>query len=122
LEKGNAVLCDRYLDSSIVYQGFARGLGDDDIYSLNVWATDELLPDLVILLNLDPAIGLARGGGAVRDRIESEDIAFHRKVAMGYLELARQHPSRFVVIDASAPPNDVAAAVQKAVYNVLQDE
>ncbi|MHB8513061.1 MAG: dTMP kinase [Actinomycetota bacterium] len=122
LEQGAAVLCDRYLDSSIVYQGIARGLGDDDIYALNVWATDELIPDLVILLNLDPAVGLARGASGVRDRIESEDIAFHRRVAAGYLELARKHPSRFVVIDASAPPNDVAAAIQKAVYNLLQDE
>jgi dTMP kinase len=114
-------LCDRYLDSSIAYQGLARGLGEDDIYNLNVWGTDELVPDLVILLNVDPEVGLARNSGT-RDRIESEDIAFHRKVAEAYMQLAKEHPSRFVVIDAAQPIEAVTEQVHRAVYNVMHDE
>ena len=121
LDAGKAVLSDRYLDSSIAYQGLARGLGDDDIFRLNVWATDELIPDLVILLNIDAEAGLARSTGAP-DRIEQEDIAFHRKVGAAYLQLAKAYPSRFTVIDASQPSDVVQDLVEKAVYHVLHDE
>ena len=121
LEEGKAVLSDRYVDSSIAYQGLARGLGDDDIFRLNVWATDELMPDLVILLNVEAEVGLRRATGTP-DRMEREDLSFHRKVGEAYLQLAKAYPSRFVVIDASQPVEKVREQVERAVYNVLHDE
>lgn len=119
LEQGKVVLCDRYIDSSLAYQGGARGLGETDILNLNVWATDELLPDLVVLLHLDPSTGLERKGSE-RDRLEQEDIAFHERVADAYLRLARQYPSRFAMIDASGPVDVVQSQIRTAILPFLQ--
>jgi dTMP kinase len=118
LARGAVVLCDRYLDSSLAYQGVARGLGIDDVYRLNVWGTDELLPDLVVLLNLDPQTGLSRTRG-MPDRMEQESVDFHRKVGAAYLELARIYPSRFCVIDASLDAEKVQEEVRHAVSSLL---
>ncbi len=112
LEEGKVILCDRYLDSSLAYQGTGRGLGEQDVLSLNVWATQGLFPDLVILLHLEPDQGLSRIGGE-QDRIESEDVAFHAKVADAFLKIAEDHPERFRVIDASGPPDQVHGRVQE---------
>jgi dTMP kinase len=112
LEEGKVILCDRYLDSSLAYQGTGRGLGEQDVLSLNVWATQGLFPDLVILLHLEPDQGLSRIGGE-QDRIESEDVAFHSKVADAFLKIAEDHPERFRVIDASGPPDQVHGRVQE---------
>jgi len=112
LEEGKVILCDRYLDSSLAYQGTGRGLGEQDVLSLNVWATQGLFPDLVILLHLEPDQGLSRIGGD-QDRIESEDVAFHAKVADAFLKIAEDHPERFRVIDASGPPDQVHGRVQE---------
>ena len=120
LEAGSVVLCDRYLDSSLAYQGVARGLGEEDVMRLNVWATDETLPDLVILLHLDAEIGLARTKGDP-DRMEQEDVAFHRKVGEAYLHLARSFPSRFAVIDASGSVEDVHRQVKTAILPFLRE-
>ena len=120
LEDGAVVLCDRYLDSSLAYQGIARGLGEEDVMRLNVWATDETLPDLVILLHIDPEIGLARTKGDP-DRMEQEDIAFHRKVGEAYLHLARSFPSRFAVIDASGTVEEVHRQVKTTILPFLRD-
>jgi dTMP kinase len=119
LARGEVVLCDRYVHSSLAYQGAARGLGLDHVERLNRWATADLWPDLVILLDLDPAEGLARRS-AGRDRIESEELAFHQEVRAAFLELAAADPSRFAVIDASRPPAEVAADVHAAVRRLLQ--
>ncbi len=118
LERDEVVLCDRYVDSSLAYQGAARGLGLEPIAAINGFATDGLLPDLVVLLRLDPAEGLARGRGS-RDRIERQDLEFHQRVARGFLDLAAADPERFVVIDAAAPPDRVAAEVRAAVLRTL---
>jgi dTMP kinase len=118
LERGEVVLCDRYVDSSLAYQGAARGLGRESIAAVNRFATGGLLPDLVVLLRLDPAEGLARGRGG-RDRIECQDLEFHRKVAQGFLDLAAADPERFAVIDAARPPDQVAAEVLAAVLRSL---
>ncbi len=118
LERGEVVLCDRYLDSSLAYQGAARGLGVEAVAAINRFATAGLVPDLVVLLRLDPAEGLARGRGG-RDRIERQDLEFHRRVARGFLDLAAADPGRFVVIDAAAPPDEVAAEVRGAVLRTL---
>ncbi|MGH2727028.1 MAG: dTMP kinase [Actinomycetota bacterium] len=120
LEEGAIVLCDRYLDSSLAYQGIARGLGEEDVMRLNVWATDETLPDLVILLHIDPEIGLARTKGDP-DRMEQEDIAFHRKVGEAYLHLARSFPSRFAVIDASGSVDEVHRQVRTSILPFLRE-
>jgi dTMP kinase len=118
LERGEVVLCDRYVDSSLAYQGAARGLGREPIAAINRFATSGLLPDLVVLLRLDPAEGLARGRGG-RDRIERQDLEFHQRVAQGFLDLAAAEPERFVVIDAAAPPDRVAAEVRAAVLRSI---
>jgi len=118
LERDAVVICDRYIDSSLAYQGLARGLGEDDVLHLNEWATDELLPDLVILLHLDAERGLERLEGDP-DRMESEDVSFHRKVGEAYLHLAREYPSRFAVVDASGTKEQVHTQVRAAVLPFL---
>jgi dTMP kinase len=117
LEQGQVVLCDRYLHSSLAYQGAARGLGRDEVAAINRFATAGLLPDVVVLLRLDPAEGLARGRGGGRDRIECQDLDFHQRVAGAFLELAAADPDRFAVIDAARPPERVAADVRAAVLD-----
>lgn len=121
LERGQVVICDRYVDSSLAYQGLARGLGEEDVLHLNVWATDELIPDLVVLLHVDPEVGLKRTQGDP-DRMEQESIAFHRKVADAYLLLAREYPSRFAVIDASGSVEQVQGQVRTAILPLLRKD
>jgi dTMP kinase len=118
LEEGKVVLCDRFIDSSVAYQGVGRGLGEPDILTLNAWATQGLFPDLVLLLHVEPEVGLARATGHP-DRFESEDAAFHAKVADAYLKIAEEHPERFVVIDASQPPARVQDDVRGAIAKIL---
>jgi dTMP kinase len=120
LERGEVVLCDRYVDSSLAYQGAGRGLGLEPVAVINRFATGGLVPDLVVLLRLDPVEGLARGRGS-RDRIERQDLEFHRRVARGFMDLAAADPDRFVVLDAAAPTDPVAAEVRAAVLRILGD-
>jgi dTMP kinase len=117
LADGQVVICDRYLDSSLAYQGYGRGLGVDDIITLNVWATECLFPDLTIFLDLDDAI---RGGrlDAVPDRLEAEDEAFHQRVGQGFRELLGQHPHRIRRVDAGG----TEAEVQQRVQSVVEEE
>ena len=119
LERGAVVLCDRYLDSSLAYQGAARGLGQGPVEEVNRFATGGLLPDLVVLLDLDPASGLRRRPGAL-DRIEAQDLGFHRRVRQAFRDLAAADPARFAVVDATAPVPKVAAQVQAAVLALLE--
>lgn len=120
LDQGKVVLCDRYLDSSVAYQGIARGLGEQDVMTLNEWATQGLLPDLVVLLHLDPEHGLSRTNGDP-DRFEREDLTFHAKVADGYLRLAEEHPERFAVVDAGGTVEEVCGRVRRALDRVLEN-
>lgn len=119
LERGAHVLCDRYLHSSLAYQGVARGLGRDPVEEVNRFATGGLLPDLVVLLDLDPAAGLGRRAGKL-DRIEAQDLGFHRRVRQAFCDLAAADPGRFAVVDAAAPVGEVAARVQAAVLPLLE--
>ena len=119
LEEGKLVLCDRYLDSSLAYQGAGRGLGEHDVLSLNVWATQGLFPDLTLLLHVEPEKGLARAGEDP-DRIEAEDDSFHAKVADAFLRIAEDHPERFVVVNADAPPHVVHERVRDALLKFLR--
>jgi dTMP kinase len=119
LERGAVVLCDRYLDSSLAYQGDGRGLGRGPVQEVNRFATGGLLPDLVVLLDLDPAEGLGRRAGR-RDRIEVEGLGFHRRVRDAFRELAAADPDRFAVVDGAAPADQVAAAVLAAALRRLE--
>lgn len=117
LMRGAIVLTDRYLDSSVAYQGGARGLGEDTIRDLSLWATDGLVPDLTIVLDLDPRIGLARALDP--NRLESEPLPFHDDVRAAFLRLAAAAPSRYTVIDAVQAPEAVTASVIAAVDPLL---
>jgi len=106
LKAGAAVLCDRFVDSSLAYQGHARGLGIEEVWAINRFATVERLPDLTLYLDVRPEIGLARvrsDHGREINRLDLEDLSFHRKVREGYLLLTRKFPERIVTIDAEQP-------------------
>jgi dTMP kinase len=120
LAAGKIVICDRYIDSSLAYQGWARGLGEPDVLSLNVWATQGLFPDLVLLLHLEPEKGLLRSTEAP-DRMELEGGDFHARVADAYLRIAEEHPERFVVIDADRAPAEIQEDIRAALDRVVED-
>jgi dTMP kinase len=113
LERGESVVCDRYLDSSVAYQGVGRGLGLQRVLDLNLAAVEGLLPDRTFLLLLDPAEISTRIGGE-RDRLEREDEEFHRRVDAGYRELAERFPERIVMLDGKRPPAEIAEEVHGA--------
>lgn len=105
LASGRVVVCDRFLDSSIAYQGFARGLDVDFIKDLSLWACDSILPDVTFFLDVPPEVGLSRISSP--DRLESEPLEYHVKVREGFLSLASVFPSRFVVVNGLQPPEIV---------------
>ena len=113
LDRGDIVICDRYIDSSVAYQGYARELGVDWVRNLSLWATNNLLPDLTIVLTLDPEISLARVTN--HDRLESEPLEYHRAVTQAFLDLAAQEPSRYLVLDASQDIESIAHAIRDRV-------
>ena len=121
LAEGKVVICDRYVDSSLAYQGWARGLGEPDVLSLNVWATQGLFPDMVILLHLEPERGMARTEEEPRDRMEQEGQLFLAKVADAYLRIAEEHPERFVVVDADQEQAKVFDAVREALDRAVHE-
>jgi dTMP kinase len=109
LESGVTLLLDRFVDSSLAYQGAGRGLGVEEIRALNEFGTGGLRPDRTLLLRVDPSVGLARISDRPADRLEQEDGEFFRAIARAYDELAAAEPDRFAVIDASQPPEHVLA-------------
>jgi len=113
LEHGDVVICDRYIDSSIAYQGYGRDLGPSRVRDLSMWATGDLLPDLTVVLDVDPEVGLARF--AQRDRLEAEPLEYHRSVRAGFLALAAAEPGRYLVLDARADVGETAAAILQRV-------
>ena len=120
LKEGKIVICDRYLDSSLAYQGGARGLGVENILNVNNFATEGTFPDLTLLFDIDPKIGLARiSANADREvnRLDLEKLEFHNKVRNTFLELAKRYPERFVIIDASKSKEEVADATLKAMLS-----
>jgi dTMP kinase len=106
LKNGQIVLCDRFNDSTVAYQGGARGFDPVWVRKLCHFATNNLEPDVTLYLDIDPHEGLKRVQRS-KDRIEKEDIAFHQKIRMAYLEIAKKEPTRFYVLDASKSPDDV---------------
>ena len=119
LAAGRVVLCDRYTDASVAYQGHGRGLDLEMVRELNVRATGGVLPDLTLLFDLDPAIGFRRRGGRQRDHFERQALAFHRRVRRGYLEILRAEPKRVRLVDASCPVEEVARRVRELVADHL---
>jgi len=123
LQAGKIVLCDRFTDSTLAYQGYARGLGAETVLALDRIACHGLTPDLTLLIDVDVEMGLARmrarnaRGSANETRLDDESREFHRKVRDAYLAIARQHADRFRVIDGRAAPEDVAARVWENVRN-----
>ncbi|MEV4138292.1 dTMP kinase [Dactylosporangium sp. NPDC049742] len=120
LTRGAVVVSDRYVDSSLAYQGAGRTLPVDEVSWLSKWATGGLKPDLVVLLDLEPSIGLARAGRrGEADRLESESLAFHERVRYAFLDLAAADPSRYLVLDASMPPEALATGVLQRVRHLM---
>lgn len=124
LEKGNIVLCDRFLDSSLAYQGKARKLGIENVYKMNEYATNGLLPDLTLLVCVHPEIGLERIGKnrGEKDRLELETIEFHHNVYDGYLEVLEKYPDRIVKIDGERTPEEVASSALSIVLNFVKEK
>ena len=115
LDRGATVIADRYVDSSLAYQGVARGLGVEQVLEVNLAATGSLLPDRTIVLDLPREVAAGRLDGGAADRMEAEADPFHASVADGFAAVARRFPERVVVVDGSGEPDDVAARVQAAV-------
>ncbi|OKL53662.1 dTMP kinase [Bowdeniella nasicola] len=114
LERGAIVLCDRYLDSSVAYQGAGRDLGTEEIRDLSIWATHGLMPDLTLLFDIDPELAATRRTGEP-DRLEREPLAFHTQVRENFVAAAHAYPERFVIIDAARTPDEISADVQRIV-------
>lgn len=123
LSRGDVVLCDRFVDSSLAYQGVARGLGVDAVAAINAFATGGLTPHLTVLLDVDEATGRARRtatrGG--EDRLESEPDSFHAITRQAFLDLAAAEPARYAVIDASAPAQEIADLLLSLVLKRLRE-
>ena len=116
LARGEVVLCDRYVHSTLAYQGYGRGIPQADIRWLNDYATRGLMPDLVLLLDLDPVVGLFRATAAGDpDRLEREAMSFHAKVRAGFLVLAAAEPERFVIVAGDEPTDRVTASIREHV-------
>ncbi len=122
LDAGSVVLTDRYVDSTLAYQGGGRGLSVAQTRVLTDWATDGLLPDLTVLLDVDPRAGLARAGARSRpDRLEAASLEFHEAVRAGFRELAAAAPQRYLVLDASRAAEDLAHDVAAELRRRLRD-
>ncbi|WP_084343857.1 dTMP kinase [Piscicoccus intestinalis] len=119
LDSGRWVVCDRYVDSSIAYQGGGRDLDVRQIGALSRWATAGLVPDLTVLLDVPVAVGAARRQGPA-DRMESESVAFHEQVAQRFRDQALRARDRYVVLDATRPPQELARAVREKLAQIIE--
>ena len=122
LQRGAVVVTDRYVDSSLAYQGAGRDLAAEEVARLSRWATGGVRPDLVLLLDVDPSVGLLRARRTGEpDRIEQESLDFHARVRQGFLDLAQRTPDRYLVVAADQPPSAVAEQVRRRVAALLPD-
>lgn len=121
LERGDVVIQDRYLDSSVAYQGAGRVLDPTEVREVSLWATEGLLPHLTVLLDLDPAVGRERldASRTRYDRLEAEESDFHERVRAAYLDLAAAEPARFLVLDATLPVDALQASIRDRVSALL---
>ncbi len=120
LARGSVVVTDRFVDSSLAYQGTGRGLRSLEIAQLNSWATGGRLPDLTVLLDMPPEAGLGRRARSA-DRLEAEPLEFHRRVRAGFLSLARAEPSRYLVLDATRPVEEISREIKDRIREILPD-
>jgi dTMP kinase len=111
LKNGKMVICDRFSDSTLAYQSYGRGLDRQTVLEMNRLATGDLKPDLTFLLDVDPEIGLKRKQMGANDRFEKEQLAFHRRVRAGFLEMAARESERWIVIDSDLPRQQIAAVI-----------
>lgn len=124
LEAGKVVICDRFVDSSLAYQGHARGIGIDEVLKINQFAIDELMPDLTIFLDVRPEVGLERiNKSKVRkkDRLDLESLAFHKKVYEGYQKVLKRYPDRIKSIDAEKSIKNVSMEAISLVESFLKN-
>ncbi len=125
LEKGRIVICDRFIDSSLAYQGNARGIGMDEVMDINRFAIEDTMPDLTLYFDIDPEDGLkriAQHNGREVNRLDLESMDFHYKVREGYQHLIKQYPERIQIVDASRSKEDVFSSAYKIVKEFLTDE
>ncbi|MGI5493337.1 dTMP kinase [Microtetraspora malaysiensis] len=120
LQRGSTVVCDRYVDSSLAYQGAGRALDPDDVARVNAWATGGLVPDLTVLIDVPPSVGLRRMASPA-DRIESEPMEFHERVRHEFRALAAAAPDRYLVVDGTLPQDEISRIIQDRVREVLPD-
>ena len=123
LDAGKMVICDRFIDSSLAYQGYARGIGVEEVLSINEFAIGKKLPDMTILFDLAPEVGLARihaHGEREVNRLDVESLAFHKKVREGYLQLVERYPKRIYVVNADQNIERVVEDVWSLLYEVMQ--
>ncbi|WP_396667884.1 dTMP kinase [Microbacterium sp. R86528] len=123
LSRGDVVIQDRYLDSSVAYQGAGRVLDSNEVRNLSLWAADGALPDVTVLLDLDPAHARKRLDADDKpfDRLEAEELDFHTRVRAAFLALAEAEPERFLVLDAALPASELAAVVRHRVSTLIGD-
>lgn len=121
INNGAVVICDRYLDSSLAYQGHARGLGIEEVYAINMYATSGFLPELTIYIDIPVEVGLERIMKNNRDvnRLDLEKISFHSKVREGYLKISEMYSDRIVKIDGVGTPEEVYERVRKVIFERL---
>lgn len=125
LDAGKLVLCDRFIDSSLAYQGYARGIGIEEIYTINKFAIDDHMPDLTLYFDVEPQVGLARiekDAGREVNRLDVESMKFHEAVREGYQLLVKQYPERIQVIDASKNIETVLANALAIVTNFIEGQ
>lgn len=120
LKENKIVICDRFVDSSLVYQGVGRGIGIDKVYEMNLFAIEEIMPDFTVFFDIDPKLGLERtkkDDNRTLDRLDLEDISFHQKVYDGYMEVVERFKERIICIDASQSIEEV----KRDVMNLIED-
>lgn len=123
LKENKIVICDRFVDSSLVYQGKGRGIGIDKVYDMNLFAIEGIMPDFTIFFDIDPKLGLARtkkDNNRVLDRLDLEDLSFHQKVYEGYKEVVEKYKDRIISIDASKSIEEVKNDVLKLIEDYLK--
>ena len=123
MKAGKIVICERFLDSSLAYQGYGRQLGFDEVLSINLFAIDNTYPDMTIYLDVDEQVGLDRlSGREFKDRLDQESIDFHHRVSEGYREVLRRFKDRITIIDASKTKEEVIDASLKEILKKIDDQ
>ena len=123
VKEGKIVICERFLDSSLAYQGYGRNLGFDEVLSINLFAIDNTYPDMTIYLDVDEEIGLSRlSDRAFKDRLDQESIEFHHRVSEGYREVLKRFKDRITIIDASKSKEEVIDASMKEILKLINDQ